>query len=364
MEPEISPDSQDSARPPSLADGLFPGPPPAASADVPGPLSPGPLAPGPLAPSGIAATAEALSHQIALRIALNHLLQQAALRIQTSLDPLIVQRTTVQEVRQLLQTDRVCLYQIDPEGRYSLPAEALAGPWPSVLDNPPPSDRLDAADLAPYRQGQARTLYLDDLKALAAEELGTGTGAELEAKANPKANAQASTKAITSPCRDWLQRLQVKSALLVPILIGNRRNAEASEQLWGLIVAHQCRDLRFWQADEIEQMQQLAVYIALALDQAQQHHNLQTQLQQLSSASGLSSLSASSLSASSLSASGLSASGLSASSLSASGLTSSSLSTSDLSASDLSASDLSTRTSDSATAHPPTKPVALPVSFP
>jgi signal transduction histidine kinase len=65
-----------------------------------------------------------------------------------------------------------------------------------------------------------------------------------------------------SPChRDFLQSIQVQASLIVPINIGN--------QLWGLLIAHQCESPRIWQDIEIDLLQQLGDKAAIAIQQAQ-----------------------------------------------------------------------------------------------
>jgi signal transduction histidine kinase len=65
-----------------------------------------------------------------------------------------------------------------------------------------------------------------------------------------------------SPChRNFLQSIQVRANLVVPIQIG--------DQLWGLLIAHQCGSPRNWQDAEINLLQQLADKAAIAIQQAQ-----------------------------------------------------------------------------------------------
>lgn len=55
--------------------------------------------------------------------------------------------------------------------------------------------------------------------------------------------------------------MQVQANLVVPICFVN--------QLWGLLIAHECGAPRTWQSFEIDLLQQLADQAAIALHQAE-----------------------------------------------------------------------------------------------
>jgi light-regulated signal transduction histidine kinase (bacteriophytochrome) len=59
---------------------------------------------------------------------------------------------------------------------------------------------------------------------------------------------------------EFLQQFDVKANLVVPILLQN--------QLWGLLIAHQCTHPRIWTTWETELLSQLANQIGIALAQA------------------------------------------------------------------------------------------------
>jgi light-regulated signal transduction histidine kinase (bacteriophytochrome) len=60
---------------------------------------------------------------------------------------------------------------------------------------------------------------------------------------------------------EFMQQFNIKAKLVVPIVF--------NEELWGLLIAHQCANTREWSSFEIELLQQLANQIGIALDQAQ-----------------------------------------------------------------------------------------------
>jgi light-regulated signal transduction histidine kinase (bacteriophytochrome) len=60
---------------------------------------------------------------------------------------------------------------------------------------------------------------------------------------------------------EFMQNFDIKAKLAVPILL--------KEQLWGLLVAHQCNCPRHWSSFETDLLKQLADQIGIALAQAQ-----------------------------------------------------------------------------------------------
>jgi GAF domain-containing protein len=69
---------------------------------------------------------------------------------------------------------------------------------------------------------------------------------------------------------DLLSQLEVQANLVVPLLQG--------ETLWGLLIAHHCRDSRGWNSFEIECLSQLSVQLAIAIQQSTLFEQAQTEL--------------------------------------------------------------------------------------
>ncbi|MCW6037207.1 GAF domain-containing protein [Spirulina subsalsa FACHB-351] len=67
--------------------------------------------------------------------------------------------------------------------------------------------------------------------------------------------------------RQILQLFNIKSQVLVPLLL--RQNP------WGLLILHQCCDVREWQSWEVEGLQDLAVAVSIAIQQSYLYHQLQ-----------------------------------------------------------------------------------------
>lgn len=197
------------------------------------------------------------------------LLNQVITKIQGSLELDEILETTVAEVREFLQADRLLIYQFDQVP--STPVEPMdiaasgrssrSGPMGYITYEARSSDRLASVlhyteDLCfhdhpdyphqerRYRHG--RPLAIDDV-----------------AQAYPHAPCMAT----------FLKQMQVKSKAVAPIRVG--------QQLWGLLIVHQCDNLRQWQPWETEFLQHIAEHLAIAINQAQLYHQLQQQTQNL-----------------------------------------------------------------------------------
>ena len=162
---------------------------------------------------------------------LAQVLRQVTNQIRSTLDSKTVLKTIVQEVQKLLNTDRVVMYQFGQNWVGEVVVEAVRNPWHSILgqryqDNCFPADRGQQ-----YLDGRVRAIADVALSDLA-------------------------------PChKALLQTMQVQANLVVPIRFAN--------QLWGLLVAHECGAPRTWQSFEIDLLQQLADQAAIALHQAE-----------------------------------------------------------------------------------------------
>ncbi len=76
------------------------------------------------------------------------------------------------------------------------------------------------------------------------------------------------TQDILVPCLvNYLQTLGVKSKLIVPILKDNN--------LWGLLIVHQCSHQRNWQQSEVNIILSLASQVSIAIQQSQLYHKLE-----------------------------------------------------------------------------------------
>ena len=174
----------------------------------------------------------------------DRLLGEMALRIRSSLELKQILNTTVAEVRQFLAADRVMIYRFEEveapspdEWRGVVLAESVAPNWFSGLG-------LVVEDRAYIRE--MRELYRQG----AVKVINDSTHHEF------------------SPQRSQYNTLfQVKASIAVPILLG--------EQLFGVLIVHQCTGSRDWQLLEIDLLEKLATQVAIAIQQAKLYEQVQ-----------------------------------------------------------------------------------------
>ncbi|OLP16841.1 hypothetical protein BST81_19290 [Leptolyngbya sp. 'hensonii'] len=212
-----------------------------------------------------------LMEQIRQQREQQHLINTIALRIRRSLQLQEVLDTAVGEVRQLLQTDRVLVYQFQANMGGKIVAESVSPPWLACLNAEIQDTCFQSGIGEAYLQGRiwaVADIYSTEL----------------------------------SPChRALLEEFQVKANLVVPILLENAATAELPNRevardlgspwmdsvnslagppppnlcLWGLLISHQCNAPRQWQESELGLLDQLAVQLAIAIQQAELYRNLE-----------------------------------------------------------------------------------------
>ncbi|MGI0484193.1 response regulator [Pantanalinema rosaneae CENA516] len=162
----------------------------------------------------------------------SQLFADVTLKIRRSLHLDDILQTAVTEVQKILHADRVLIYRLWSNGTGSGMAEAVLPGFPSIMGHIFPEEVFPESSREQYRQGQIRRLH--------------------DIEHNHE----------VSPCLvEFLRQFQVRAKLVIPIL--------TKEDLWGLLIAHQCADSRQWTDFEAELLQQLADQIGIALTQSQ-----------------------------------------------------------------------------------------------
>ncbi|MGL5059471.1 MAG: GAF domain-containing protein, partial [Microcoleus sp.] len=172
----------------------------------------------------------------------DRLLTQISLRIHQSLNLEKILNASVDEVRQILQSDRVAIVRLEPTNLGTVVAESVAPNWPSIL-----------GEILP------ESIWQESASAF-----------EQQIYAVPDIDAASLSNAKYA----HLQQAQIRAYLIVPIL--------QDGNLWGMMCVHQCSASRQWQSSEIDLLMQLATQIAIAIQQAQlyrQVQNLNTDLE-------------------------------------------------------------------------------------
>ncbi len=186
----------------------------------------------------------------------SEILAKIALRIRQSLHLEKILQTTVAEVRQWLNSDRVFIYRFREDWSGVVMVESVNDSRWSIVDRVIADPCFKEAWIEPFRNGRVTSV----------EDIYGGT---------------------VTPCYvEFLEQYHVRSNLVVPILISreipdNLANSSPSTDLWGLLIAHECSKIRKWQTVEVDFLQKLATQVAIAIKQAMLFEQLQQTNQEL-----------------------------------------------------------------------------------
>ncbi len=185
------------------------------------------------------------------QMARERLLASVIQNIRQSLDLKEILLTTVTEARQILQADRALIYKAEPDSAGEIISESDGPNVENLQQYTLPDDIFPLSHHELYRQGRIRSVVDIEQDEMAACLIET------------------------------LKWLGVKSKLVVPIVISTHNQSNSQDELWGLLVFHQCFAPREWNQSEIELIQQLANQVAIAIQQSHLYQQLQTANQSL-----------------------------------------------------------------------------------
>ena len=139
---------------------------------------------------------------------------------------------SVKSVQQALSCDRVVVYSLQPDHFCQVVAEAVTLGFPKTIETTIDDPCFKARHIDSYRQG--RVSAIDNIY-----------------------------EARITPCHvETLEKIAVKANLVVPLRLPN-------DELYGLLILHQCSQPRAWQPAEITLVTQMAGQIGWAMDNAQ-----------------------------------------------------------------------------------------------
>ncbi|MEG4393065.1 PAS domain S-box protein [Microcoleus sp. BROC3] len=185
------------------------------------------------------------------------LVSAIAQRVRQSLNLTQTLSTAVQEVRQLLATDRTVIYRFESEETALVVVESVGDDWMPLLGRKVQRTSFGESYVWLYSAGTIQAM------------------------------ADIYTANLSEEHRDLLASLQVRANLVVPIFIGDESQGLATEyspetqmnppgrsletsqnRLWGLLIAHQCRAPRVWTDSEMDLLGRLSVQLAIAIQQS------------------------------------------------------------------------------------------------
>ncbi|MEH1818639.1 MAG: PAS domain S-box protein [Nostoc sp.] len=166
----------------------------------------------------------------------DRLLAETLVRIRSSLNLEEILQTTVTEVRQFLQADRVFIALNNANLGIRTLAESVDPKYPSVSG-------WSTNDEA----------YLQELRNLLKDNFVRVVEDITQLTISPKVKAHC-------------EKFQTKASLAIPIMLG--------DELFGALIANQCSGSRHWQPIEIDLLQQMSEQVAIAIHQSQIYQKL------------------------------------------------------------------------------------------
>ena len=166
-------------------------------------------------------------------------------KIRQSLDSVEIFQTASEEVRQLLEADRVAIYGFNPDWSGDFLFESVAEEWNPLVGVSPTIEDTYLMETQGGRYATNETFAIADIY----------------------------TVGHTDCHIALLEQFQAKAYAIAPIFQG--------EHLWGLLAAFQNSAPRNWQTDEIDLLAQLGEQLGIALQQTEYVQKIQTQSTEL-----------------------------------------------------------------------------------
>ena len=158
-------------------------------------------------------------------------LKDLVVKLMESSDTHVIFNTVVHEIRQVLQSDRVIIYEFDANWQGTIIAESVDQRYPKSLGAQIADPCFAEKYVNKYRQGRVQATT-DIYKA-----------------------------GLTQCHLQQLEPFKIKANLVAPIVVNG--------QLLGLLIAHHCQSPRHWKQPEIDFMTQAALQVGVALERAQ-----------------------------------------------------------------------------------------------
>jgi signal transduction histidine kinase len=195
-------------------------------------------------------------------------------KIRCSQDIKTIFTITTQEIRQVLECDRLIIYQFNDDWSGQILAESVGAGWISLLGS------VNNAEILADGSVQADRCLLRDWSRREEGDISQQYSFLLSTEGAQYIEGQKFTAVDDIYAQDFLdsylqalEAYQAKAYLLVPVFQG--------EQLWGLLGAYQNEAARIWSEQEIELMRQIATHLAIALQQAEYISQLKLQTRDL-----------------------------------------------------------------------------------
>jgi GAF domain-containing protein len=191
-------------------------------------------------------------------------------KIRQSLDLETIFQNTVQQVRHLLQTDRVAIYRINPDWSGEFVAESIAEGWNSLMQK-----QLEQPDIV-KDISKCTFTYLGNNSQISDTYLKETEGGRFTKGELFRICDDIYSAGFPDCYVEVLETYQAKAYIIVAIYYDRK--------LWGLLGAYQNTGPRHWQGDEVYLVTQIATQLGIALQQAEYLQQVKTQAEELEKA--------------------------------------------------------------------------------
>ncbi|WP_341528224.1 PAS domain S-box protein [Nostoc sp. UHCC 0302] len=198
---------------------------------------------------------------------------QVIQRMRQSLDLETIFAATTQELRQVLNCDRVVVYRFNPQWSGEFVSESVADGWISLIEEHNNDPHLTEGIL---ENGHCLAKILENQHKQVPETYLEATQGSVYKDASFRCIPDIYKAGFHPRYLKLLERFQVKAYIIVPILCGT--------ELWGLLASYQNSDSRQWKPGEINIVVQIGNQLGVALQQAQLLAQTQRQSQALQEA--------------------------------------------------------------------------------
>ncbi|MHC5740517.1 MAG: GAF domain-containing protein [Nostoc sp.] len=193
--------------------------------------------------------------RIALQLRRQQTLGAIIQKIRESLDINEILATVTQQVKDVLHSDRVIVFQLCADGTSQIVQEAVSGEFPALKDQHWGNEMWSQEIHDCYWQGKPRIV--------------------------PDVTNDIWAKRLV----EFSRESQIQSKIVAPILQDVRGSENhrwvapsVTNKLWGVLVVHACQEKRVWKDSEAQLLQQIANQLAIAIQQASLFEQLQQEL--------------------------------------------------------------------------------------
>ena len=188
-------------------------------------------------------------------------------RMRQTLDMNMIFSATTEELRHVLNCDRVAIYRFNPDWSGEFVSESVAQGWiPLIVKQK--NDPYLTEDALEDSNCLVKTLNIEN-DSVQDTYLQDTRGGAYSQGVNCRVTQDIYSAGFTPCYINLLERLQVRAYIIVPIFCGS--------QLWGLLATYQNSAPRAWSESQISAVVQIGVHLGVALQQAQLLQHTQQQ---------------------------------------------------------------------------------------